>query len=286
MTKPDLIIHPLYAKLLGEYQLDSLYNVLELSDLQITVDDGDGAVLLADDERCVPVSTVLTPFYSNVLIRESGSRPHVTSYYFDKPTPLYKVAQRSPRYVIWTLKDPLTVCATCVDRVSICDLYGAVCRARQWAFYIERTASIIIYDLDRTLIDDNDAIMDGAVDALINARRSYDYVVLWSHGSPLHVDDAVISLRRAVLTRIRKGQDVRYNDDGAFDADGLFDLIISNEYANERANKNLLYLYNYFTGCTFSRAVLVDDSLYNWTPEYDRIIIPSGSTLVPVMPFV
>lgn len=38
--------------------------------------------------------------------------------------------------------------------------------------------------------------------------------------------------------------------------------------------KNLLHLYNYYPNYTFKKCVLVDDSLYNFTPEYSYIIVP------------
>lgn len=267
--KPDLIVHPMYSNVvLQQYQLEAFYNIVLLEDLKILTDDGEGAALVANEKSCVPVSITLTPFYENRKLK-SGGRPHVTSYHFHETLPLYRVAQRAPRYVIWTETDPLTVCATYVDRVSFSELYGAVCRARQWSYEISADSSIVVFDLDRTLIDDKSNILPGALCALANARKSYDYVVLWSHGSPLHVDESVSRIKSAT------------RDDAL-----LFDLVLCNEFYDEISNKNLLYLYNFFTDCVFSRATLVDDSVYNWTPEYDRIIVPRAGTLIPALPFI
>lgn len=272
--KPDLVIHPLYANiLLHQYKLDAFYNVILLDDLKISTDDGEeGAALMVGNKTCHSVSVTLTPFYDNARNCESGIRPHLTSYFFAKSMPLYRIAQRAPRYVIWTRTDPLTICATYVDRVAFGDLYGAVCRARQWSYDIRTVASIIVFDLDRTLINDRDELLVGALDALTYARQSYDYVVLWSHGSPLHVDESVSMLQRSLHERGHQSS--------------IFDLVLCNEFEAERSNKNLLYLYNFFTDCTFGRAILVDDSVYNWTPEYDRIILPLADTLVPALPYI
>nr|WOJ45386.1 38K protein [Apis mellifera nudivirus] len=271
--KPDLIIHPLYADLLlRQYHLEAFYNIILLDELAIVTGNDEGESMLVSGNKCVPVSVTLAPTYNNTRWHESGSSAHLTSYHFAQPTPLYRILQKAPRYVIWTRTDPLTVCATCIDRVTYSDLYGAVCRAKQWAHEIHNYMSIIVFDLDLTLINENDELLVGAIDALLYARQSYDYVVLWSHGSPSHVDISVNLIQRELYKRASTKT--------------IFDLVLSNEIPDKVSNKNLLHLYNFFTDCIFNRATLVDDSIYNWTPEYDRIIIPNSPSLIPALPYL
>lgn len=247
-SKPDLFIHPHYHKTVKyNFDLNRMFNVLSLSDLQA---EKVVAAYLTDDELH-PVSVTIDPVYSHRLIRESGGDSARTSYWFDKPTPMYRLNYTGPRYVIWTMNDNLTICATRADRVEPYQLYLAVQRAKEWAYDIEASKKVIVFDLDDTLINANNECLEDAHELLAHARRLYDYVVLWSHGSPLHVDDQLSKF------------DIK-----------LFDLVLRNNDGNQ-VNKNLLHLYNYFPSCRFDNAKLVDDTVCNWTPEYTNMIIPS-----------
>lgn len=253
--KPDLIIHPEYYDIIMQHNLSFYFNVLTLKNLKI---NSDLSSYIITDNEYSKITIKLQPFYCEELTNVSGIEPSATSYWFNDEMPIYNIEQNGPRYVIWTKNDPLTVCCTVIDRVENFELYDAIRRAKEWSFTINEEKSIIVFDLDRTLINDNCNEYEYADKMLEYARKTYDLVVLWSHGSPLHVDDNVSKF-------IRKSN---YGDK-------LFDLILRyNGTPSVKANKNLLYIYNYFPNCIFSNATLVDDSIFNWTPEYNKLIIP------------
>lgn len=270
-TKPDLIVHPIYYKSILEYNLHEVFNVLQLTDLMLNVDfqpkmvRSDGVYPLLD--------VTLDNFYSDKLKKLSGMKPEYTSYGIKDKTPIYTIGQNGPRYVIWTKNSPLTVCATYIDRIDDYELYAACVRARLWAASSDIMAlrSIIVFDLDCTLIDDDGRKLQYADQLLEVARQKYDYVILYSHGSHLHVDEHVQQFENW------HSENHTLNGGDAEDQK-LFNLILSNGPNSTRSNKNLLYLYNYFPNTRFSSAVLVDDSLYNWTPEYTEFIVPATNT--------
>lgn len=245
-NKPDLFIHPFYHHIIKtNFDLDCAFNVCSLDDLE-----GEQiAVTLLTDQAAEPIDVMLDPYYTDTLIKESGSNPFATSYWFAENTPLYRLRNTSPRYVIWTPDHNLTLCGTRVDRVHSYQLYRAVQRAKDWAYAITAARSIVVFDLDDTLVDANGVALDGSHEVLRVARRLYDYMVIWSHGSSLHVDEC--------LTQF----------------DESFDLVLRRD--GNPINKNLLHLYNYIPNCRFTRALLVDDSVYNWTPEYSEMLVPA-----------
>lgn len=253
--KPDLIIHPRYASHFLNFDLDTYFNVLCLDELMNSAKIIN-PVLVSDDDISILNNLTLTPVFNKTLSRKSGIKPEYTSYNFKTQIPIYKIPHRAPRYVIWNKSDDLTICATCVDRVDKHNLFAAYIKAKDWAYAITQTKSIIVFDLDETLIDKNCKKLKYADELLQRAREVYDAVVLYSHGSNLHVDDNATQFNTA------------------------FDLVLSHNSHDKISNKNLLYLYNYFPYTTFSRATLVDDSLYNWTPEYDTFIVPYQLTSV------
>jgi hypothetical protein len=251
IEKPNLIIHPKFAKQFQQFRLlEEYYNIIKLSDL--TVDKDFYPILVQDNNIQQLCDVKLAPYFKDHLTCESGSKSHMTSYYFDGPIDMYHISENGPRYVIWTEEDPLTICATYVDRISKFDITEAYNRATNWVNKISKFKSIIVFDLDETLIDRDGNPYENAVDVLAQARRDYDHLVLYSHGSNLHVHD-----------HVQLFQGIK------------FDLILSNEEVEQRCNKNLLMLYNYFPNTRFTKAVLVDDSLYNWTPEYTKFIVPN-----------
>lgn len=133
------------------------------------------------------------------------------------------------------------------------DLIAAIDDALRWARVMtcDVQEDVIVFDLDDTLIDEKCKPLLHASDLLYRAQSVYDKVILYSHGSDLHVDECTREL------------------------DFDFDLILNRgSVDNLSCNKNLLSIYNYFNTSRFNKAVLVDDSVYNWTPEYTRILVP------------
>lgn len=251
---PDLLVHPsFYEHVCTLSDVRSHLNVMEPAQLTVSVDTV--ASVVCADGRVLAANVELEPYYEPCI--GNGVRPNFTSYTFARRMPMYRVAERAPRYVIWTEADPLPVCATVVARTDLYGLSDAVRAAVDWSriMVITKTVSVAVFDLDRTLIDDEDRFLDGAVSVLEHARTAFDAVVLWSHGSPLHVDRQV----------------------GEFKRHGIgFDLVLSNAFGVKKSCKNLLYLYNHFVDTYFSKAVLIDDSVFNWTPEYTHCIVPTA----------
>lgn len=260
-TLPDLLVHPsFYRHVCGVNGLERYLNVLDPSRLTVYADTV--ASLVCADGRVLETNVQLEPHYDPCI--GHGVRPNVTSYTFTRRMPMYRVAERAPRYVIWTESDPLPVCATVVARTDVYGLSDSVRAAADWSsnMSIMKTATVAVFDLDRTLIDDEDRLLDGTVTVLEHARTAFDTVVLWSHGSPLHVDKQVSELEK---------HGVR------------FDLVLSNAEGIKKSCKNLLYLYNHFVDTYFTKAVLVDDSVFNWTPEYTHCVVPTSTESVAHM---
>nr|AHW98243.1 38K protein [Nilaparvata lugens endogenous nudivirus] len=272
-TNPELIISPKLYRLIPQLNLDELslhFNVLKLNSLH----HERVGVTLIDGEDYVQENVKLKPHFNQRLT--IGTNINVTSYFFNNDIDMYRIQNNRPRYVLWEKDVPSPVCATYMDRTDVYNLFGALRRAIDWARAMplanDRHESVVVFDLDRTLIDDNNDIMPGVSQSLQLARRNYDKIVLWSHGSSLHVDEHVCKLRDAIE---------EMNRDSCFENDlnfNLFDHVMSNNAigTEEHAQscKNLLHLYNYFPSMRFNRAVLVDDSLYNWTPEYTEMLVP------------
>lgn len=255
-TKPDLIIHETYFEPLQEYSLDLYFNVIRIRDLTISTNITPNIV--TNNGIYKMFDAKLHPYFAKNLKKCSGTKPECTTFYFKNDIPIYSIAENGPRYIIWTKNHPLTVCGTHVDRIIPQEFYQAVMRAKAWSrsYEIKYKKSIIVFDLDETLIDSLCKKLDYADELLEIAHDQYDYVVLYSHGSHLHVDDNVTKFKFA-----------------------KFDLVLSNDENDKKCNKNLLQLYNYFPQVRFTRATLVDDSLYNWTPEYTKLVVPYCTSL-------
>lgn len=272
VSKPDLIIHPLYAKSiieLSNYDLHSFFNVIDLND---DLQKEDVCPIFITDYRAYQLQTVtLKPYYTESVKpvkRKSGMRPDETTCCFTEEVKMFRYVQNGPRYVIWPEKLPLAVCATYVDRVTDYNLYQACDRAKSWASanQVTHLETVIVFDLDETLIDRKGKVHKFANDVLEHARYAYDKVVLYSHGSHLYVDDLV--------QNFDKGPDT-------------FDLILANDDDETTTCKNLLSLYNYFPNVRFRKATLVDDLIANWTPEYtDAIILKVKRSLKHLLRFI
>lgn len=284
LMKPDLLVHPLYYKSILDYNLHEIYNILRLEDLQLDIEfqpkyiTTNGVVSLQNVK--------LDNYYTKKLEKKSGIKPQYTSYNIKNNTPIYTIEQNGPRYIIWPQNDVLTVCATYIDRINDYQLYQACIRARQWAANIMKFKSIIVFDLDLTLIDDDGRKLKYSDDLLQLAREKYDYLVLYSHGSHLHVDEHIQQFENWHSENSICSQTTSSTTNSSNNGK-LFDLILSNSDHNARSNKNLLFLYNYFPNTRFTKAILVDDSLYNWTPEYTDFIVPAPQTsLYHILPLI
>lgn len=262
-NKPDLLVHPSFERLLlnnnttSNYNLNKYFNVLSLATL--SYNPYIKPLMVTNNNVHVLHDIHLMPHFTKHMERTSGVKPQCTTYEFDQKIPIYNIMENGPRYVIWTLNDPLTVCATCVHRISPNQVHDAVDKAIRWAYNITVSKSIVVFDLDETLIDKHGNVLDYADELLMVARRRYDLVVMYSHGSSLHVDEHAVK----VLSRCSR-------------KDFMFDLILSNNMVDKQCQKNLLHLYNYFPNTRFTVSTLIDDSLYNWTPEYTKLIIPNN----------
>lgn len=252
--KPDLFIHTKYYDMCDQHypQLKHVFNLLSLSDYNASLNMKKTATIVFNDNKIKRIQPILEPYFKKCI--GVGTKPKVTSYYFNEPMLMYSTNIRSPRYVIWTEYDSLPICATAVTRVSIYELEKAVQKALVWASTKTdyEPNNIIVFDLDRTLIDDDSRKLDGADELLEYCREKYDKIVLWSHGSSLHVDEQ----KEFSFKKFK------------------FDVTLVNVLESDKSCKNLLHLYNLFPDIYFENAVLVDDSVFNYTPEYTKYIIP------------
>jgi hypothetical protein len=114
-----------------------------------------------------------------------------------------------------------------------------------------KLVSVCVIDMDDVLIDETSRLYDGASDFIKIINSMFDKVILWSHGSLLHVDE---------------------HSNEILKSGGKFDLILGRQ--ETCASKNLLHLYNTFTQEQIKFAVLIDDTPCNYTPEYNLLIVP------------
>lgn len=256
ISKPDLIIHSLYIEALKNYDLSKYFNVLSLNDLKSQMSPMNESYIITNN-YAAPIKLTLMPFYTPTQL--SSNSPTSTSYVLTRPTKIYKISRNSPRYIIWTKNDPLLICGTVVDRIDYWELFEAFQRAKSWVYEILEFKSIAVFDLDKTLINDNCEKITEAEKLLKYAKHNYDLIALWSHGSALHVDEQV----EKFSIDNQRGPDI-------------FNLIIKS--ADTKSPKNLLTLYNYLPFTKFTKSVLIDDLVANWTPEYDKFLIPYNNT--------
>lgn len=266
--KPDLFVHPsFYCDVLKFKNISAYFNIINVGKLEFetakiqivtgnTEEDskqtkfGKPQIKNFYDVDCK--KTQLVPFF-NIYKKEGISTfPHYTTFNITTNQIPQKCNFLAPRYLLWTVDDPLTVSTTIVNRTKSENLGSAIENALSWAEHFQnlKECSVIVFDLDETLIDSKCNIYKGAVDLLKHARERYDIMVLWSHGSAVHVEDNLKKL------------------------DIGFDIVLTNQL--HKSAKNLLHLYNYkkFRNQIFYKAVLVDDSLYNFCQEYTKVIVP------------
>lgn len=255
--KPDLFVHKNFlceAKNLINFS--DYINLKEIKDLDYTFPNfkfvTDTTVYSTDDQ------IELEPFFKFYSQPGISDEAHHTSYNLIRSTKPKSINLLTPRYVIWTLHDPLPISATVVDRIKDDfddNLFSAIKRAKKWSknYMNMEEISVIVFDLDDTLINEDNKFFKGVKEVLEIAKNKYDKLVLWSHGSSAHVEN-----NELLLNKLKP----------------MFDLVLSNQ--THKSPKNLLHLYtkSVFENCYFGKAVLVDDCLYNFCHEYTKIIVP------------
>lgn len=272
MTKNlDLFVHPsFYDTVFEEFNYKLKKNSFNLYKLNGIKYESKNAILITDEKVC-EISLSLEPTFVQDT-KTSGGVPSKTSYTFTKSINMFTFDRRKPRYIIWPVGELIPFSATFVDRInSIGEIGEAIERAIGWSCKYNHTLqrnSVIVFDLDKTLISRDDKIFDNVDKLLLYARKHFDKMILWSHGTDLHVDRFVYKFENKYANSIKfKNGDSILN---------LFDLKLTKKETDKEASKNLLHLYNYFYNVTFDKsvAILVDDSPFNWTPEYSSLIVP------------
>lgn len=168
----------------------------------------------------------------------------------------------TPRLIIWTVDDPLLISGTWVYRCPEDCLPPDSIFNNLDQFRFTKSGSCVIFDLDDTLIRSDSSLIPGMLDLLLAARRKYNYVVLWSHGSDLHVIDHVLN-------------EVGFE----------FDYVIYRNKDTKNAPKNPFYLYALIKNYQFTSFTLVDDLIENATDGYDEMYIPILDTnLTAIIP--
>lgn len=268
--KPTLVIHPHFRSYLSNPLVDNnirrVFSTIQICDRMVA---RDASAFVVYDESTILKKTLMLEHYHEGQICEndtfindcSSTTYHVPQF----GTKMYNLADKAPRFLLWLDDDyePNVCCTAMYKCSSITKLPIGVAEAMRWAQKYAnvpecaiRNLSVVVFDLDQTLIDNDPydcKILENHKHVLSSAREHYDFVVLWSHGSSLHVNTYASRLNFT------------------------FDLILNKDnYGKNSINcKNLLHLYNYLgIDCRIKYAILVDDSPYNWTPEYDSLIVP------------
>ena len=218
----------------------------------------------------------------NNVVGKIITNPRFTGYKFLENINIYNISNKNPRIVLWLKKNfkILPICTSVL--ILINDDYAEfflileklilnyernlflnnfVNSYSSSFFPQQEPLKIIVFDLDRTLIDDDNDIIKNTEKVLQYCRGVFDLIVLWSHASALHVDENVEKLQKKAKI--------------------CFDLVLHNNSSSSSSSdkkycKNLLHLYNLLNlgNVFFKTAILVDDSLFNWSPEYTAFIVP------------
>lgn len=165
-----------------------------------------------------------------------------------------EILPTSPRLIIWPNDKPLTISGTWVYRCSKTSIPPEEVFSLLDSFKFTKKKSCIIFDLDDTLIRKDNSIIPYSEDLVRLAKYHYDYVILWSHGSKLHVIENVLEFKQ------------------------LFDQIISRNPDTKNAPKNPFYLYTKIKDILFTSFTLVDDLMENATDGYSDVLVPHTST--------
>ena len=262
-AKPDLVLHPDYEGMVLPSDFARWVNLKKISDLQvepkIEVD------LLFGSDKLVKKGFELTPHYACKI--GVGAKPHVTSSILAGNYPMFRILDNAPRFVIWNNTDPVSIDSTRLFRVE--NVQELMFELENIKVLVEKQHSIstelkdvIVFDLDMTLVDKDRKLRDGVLEVLQRAKKLFNYVVCWTHGNQEFLD-CVLDMINEAFKR-QKG------------CGFTFDLALANNFQEPTAKKSLLYLYNFFPNNLFGKCTLIDDSLFNWTPEYTNMIVPVG----------
>lgn len=161
---------------------------------------------------------------------------------------------KGPRLIIWPNYLKLTISGTWIYRCNTNEQPPDYIFEPLRNFKYNKSGNCIIFDLDNTLINDDLTIIPYALEMVKLAKSSYDYTVLWSHGSGLHVIENLINV------------------------DLLFDLVIYRNESTKNAPKNPFYLYTLVNDFLFTSFTLVDDIAENATDGYNCVLVPNKST--------
>jgi len=124
--------------------------------------------------------------------------------------------------------------------------------------------SVIVFDLDDTLIDESNKPLIPNIKSFINnVSKLFTYVVLWSHGTCEHVH-----------RNLKK-----------HDLEKVFNLVISRTYEEQTANKSFAFVFRElnkrYRVTSVTITALVDDLPANYTQDYDYYIqVPTKKKLV------
>lgn len=257
MLKPDLFVLDEFYPLILNFKskLEMYVNLLKISDIYI---ERNRPIAILN-EHIKDWEVELTPYYKQT--KETGTNPDCTAYYFEKPMIAYHIPNLKPRYVLWNKTDYVPICATVVHRIEIYQIYDCIEKIIDWAlcFNLNKNLKIAVFDLDLTLIDDDGIKYKGSDYVLENFKNYFDKLILYSHGGALHVHDNVTKFETK------------------------FDLVLNNEVGRRTAPKNVLHIYNYINEGLFTDAWLIDDSLFNYCPEYTKVITPKTKNIEKIV---
>ncbi len=130
--------------------------------------------------------------------------------------------------------------------------------------YPLKKASVLVIDLDDTIINRNgDLIIENFYEYLKIIKRTFTYVVLWSHGCQQHVNH----IFQTTLKDYNKS----------------FDMIIAKNSSVQLNNKGIGYLLKVlnekFNVEELTVSILVDDQKLNYNNDYDYFLhVPKGLT--------
>ncbi len=129
----------------------------------------------------------------------------------------------------------------------------------------QREASVIVFDLDDTLIDGNNrALLIDLQHFVTFMKRMFTFVVMWSHGTCEHVHK---NLKKHNI-------------------ESCFDMVIARTYDEDTKNKGLGYVFRalnkQFRVTSLTYTALVDDLPTNYTNDYDFYLqVPTRAKDVP-----
>jgi len=249
--KPVLIVHPDF------YYSVTLNIISELQLLrvdQLPVLKNHPSYIIVDD-HLEKHQLILKPLDESNNKINNKKNIEDTSWYYNEELVMYRITDNRARYVIWNKDDAIPICSTVTERIEFHQLGRALVNAKKWAkdMKMEILKSIIVFDLDDTLINENLELLQNVDEAMQWARKNFDLMVLWTHGNSKHLQ------HQWNAWNLEKYK---------------FDKILARGDDDTISCKNLLFLYNYFPKYKFTHSVLIDDTPSNITPEYTNFIIP------------